>query len=170
MHFLVICICEDANGKLENLSCEKYILHFPQAWRLVASAHSSSPIQEMLSKPGADPVLSFSSKMLLGAELTSTCNTMEVLSISLCCNGLGQNRLKHICYLVLFNFLWNCAYYFSQRSQILKRSRAPHTTYTVMAQVSLIGWVGSPTMIWALAAVSLSRVTLQGPQMSGGGL
>lgn len=36
--------------------------------------HSSSPIQEMLSKPGADPVLSFRSKMLLEAELTSTCN------------------------------------------------------------------------------------------------
>lgn len=96
----------------------------------MASLHSSSPIQEMLSKPGADPVLSFSSKMLLGAELPSTCNTVEVLSISLCCNGLGQNRLKHICYLVLFNCLWNCAYYSSQRSQIPQRSRAPHTSYS----------------------------------------
>lgn len=29
MHFLAISICEDANGKLDNLSCEKYILYSP---------------------------------------------------------------------------------------------------------------------------------------------
>lgn len=104
MHFLVISICEDAKGKLENLSCGKYILHSPQAWSLVASVHSSSPTQEMLSKAGSDPVLSFRPKALLGAELANTCITTKVLCISMCCNGMGQNRLKHICYLELFNF------------------------------------------------------------------
>lgn len=100
MHFLVISICEDAKGKLENLSCGKYILHSPQAWPLVASVHSSSPIQELLSKPGSDPVLSLRPKALLGAELTNTCIMMKAFSISFCNNGLRQNRLKYICYLL----------------------------------------------------------------------
>lgn len=125
MHFLVISICEDAKGKLENLSCGKYILHSPQAWSLVVSVHSSSPTQEILSKPSSDAVFSFRPKASLRAELTNTCITTKAFSISLCCNGLGQNRLKYICYMELFNFLRCCVYSSSHRSQTSKRSRAP---------------------------------------------
>lgn len=121
MHFLVISICEDDKGKLENLSCAKHILHSPQAWSLVASVHSSSPFQEMLSKPAADPVLSLRPKVLLGAELTNTCVMRKASSISLCGNSLGQNRLKYICYLELFNFIWDCTSSSSQRSQTTKK-------------------------------------------------